>query len=128
MRDFKEMDVWQRARRLAESLIRLTGKFSKGHLYTLAGRMRRAAISIAANIAEAAGRPGRAGCIRFLYIAMASACELESHLTIGADVGLIAPEDYRRLHRSHGDPANARRLFPPPQELRRSGPSAVCSL
>jgi four helix bundle protein len=54
--------------------------------------MRRAAVSIAANIAEGAGRSSRGDFLRFLHIASGSAAELQSHALLARDLGLLSPE------------------------------------
>ena len=59
--------------------------------------MRRASVSVGANIAEGCGRHGAAEFARFLQISMGSASELEYLLVVVRDLGLISEECYQQL-------------------------------
>jgi len=59
--------------------------------------MRRASLSIGANIAEGACRGGDVDFARFLQIALGSASELEHHLLLARDLELLRSPDYQRL-------------------------------
>ena len=74
----------------------------------LIGQMRRAAISIPANIAEGSSRSTDADFARFLQIAIASATELEYHLEFAADTDLIARADFESRQR---DVVEVRRML-----------------
>ncbi|MGQ9626774.1 MAG: four helix bundle protein [Anaerolineae bacterium] len=63
----------------------------------LTTQIRRACASIPANIAEGCGRGGDAELARFLQIAMGSASEVEYHLLLARDLGLLNGSDYERL-------------------------------
>ena len=73
MQDFKRLRVWVAARSLAVDAYRLTGDRRTWGEDALAGQIRRAAISVAANIAEGCGRGTRRDFLRFLNMSMASA-------------------------------------------------------
>ena len=92
MRDFRELKVWHKAHELTLGVYRATKLFPKEELYSLTSQIRRAAVSIAANIAEGAGKNSRAEFARFLQIALGSASELEYHLLLSRDLGYLAPE------------------------------------
>ena len=64
--DFRELHVWQRAYALALTIYRATSGFPQSERRGLAGQMRRAAVSIGANIAEGCGRGTPADLARFL--------------------------------------------------------------
>jgi len=71
--------------------------FPKDELYGLTSQMRRASASIGANIAEGSCRKGDCEFGRFLQIAMGSASELEYHLLLAHDLGLLGKPDHLRL-------------------------------
>ncbi|MEX2245486.1 MAG: four helix bundle protein [Dehalococcoidia bacterium] len=97
MQDFRNLKVWQGAHQLALAVYKVTATFPSNELYGLTGQIRRAASSIAANIAEGCGRDGDAELARFCQIAMGSASELEYHLLLGHDLGLIEDDAYTAL-------------------------------
>jgi len=76
MRDFRKLEVAVRARDLVVVVYESTARFPAQERYGLAAQMRRAAVSVASNIAEGTGRGGEREFLRFLYIALGSATEL----------------------------------------------------
>ncbi len=97
LRDFKGLLVWKKAHALALNVYRVTssepGRANSG----LVGQSRRAAISIAANIAEGCGRDTQRDFAKFLNIAFGSATELEYHMILARDLGLIGRAEFRAL-------------------------------
>jgi four helix bundle protein len=89
MGDFKKLDVWQAAHLLACQVYRATGSFPKTETYGLTSQLRRSAASIPANIAEGCGRGGDPEFRRFVQISLGSATELEYHLLLSRDIGLL---------------------------------------
>lgn len=73
--------------------------FPKEEIFGLQAQMRRAAVSVPANIAEGAARKGTPELIQFLYIANGSLSELDTHLEIAGRLGYIVdcPELQQRL-------------------------------
>ncbi len=92
MGDFKRLDAWHRAHILAVEIYRATRTLPKPEEYGLKTQMRRAAGSVSANIAEGCGRLGDREMARFLRYARGSATELESHLRLAQDTGLLPAE------------------------------------
>ena len=85
---------------MALAIYRATAKFPKDKLYGLTSQIRRACVSMPANIAEGYGRNGSAELARFLQIAqiaMGSAGELEYHLLLSQDLGLMDIANYEHL-------------------------------
>jgi four helix bundle protein len=97
VRDFKDLTFWQKAHQLTLSTYRVTADFPRSELFGITSQMRRAAISIEANIAEGCGRWGDGEFGRFLQIAAGSASELECHLLIARDLRFLPPSEHRKL-------------------------------
>ena len=89
MQDFKSLKIWEKAHSLVLDLYKASASFPAGEAYGLTSQMRRAAASIPANIAEGCGRGGGADLARFLQIAAGSASELEYHLLLAHDLGML---------------------------------------
>jgi len=94
MKDFKQLEVWRLAQELAVDIYRETKTFPKEERYGLTDQIRRAAVSIPANIAEGCGREGDADFARFVQMAFGSACELECHLLLARDLSLMASHNH----------------------------------
>jgi len=97
MRDFRKLQVWQKAHELALAVYKATAHFPRTEIYGLVSQMRRAAVSIPTNIAEGCGREGEAELGRFLQIAMGSASELDYELLLAKDLGFLGPDEHPRL-------------------------------
>jgi four helix bundle protein len=89
MRDFKNLIVWQKAHILAVETYKITANFPKSEIYGLTSQVRRACISIPANIAEGCGRNTDADFSRFLQIAFGSASELEYYFIIAKELLIL---------------------------------------
>ena len=89
MQDFRNLSVWQRARRLTKSVYEMTADYPGSEEFGLKTQMRRATVSICSNIAEGCGRRGDRGFRRFLDVAMGSACELECETILSFDLAFI---------------------------------------
>ena len=99
MQDFRKLKVWEKAHGLALAIYEVTSKFPREELFGLTSQMRRACVSIPANIAEGCGGAGDAQMARFLQIGMGSASELEYHLLLACDLGLLKGPRYEELAR-----------------------------
>ena len=97
MKDFRKLQVWEKAHQLALTLYHVTASFPRDETYGLVSQIRRAASSIPSNIAEGCGRDGDAELARFCTIARGSASELEYELLLARDLKLIPPNDYEPL-------------------------------
>jgi four helix bundle protein len=97
MRDFKKIQVWQKAHALVLKVYSVTASFPKDELYGLTSQIRRAAASIPANIAEGCGRDTQTELARFIHIASGSASELEYHLLLAHDLSFIETSLYTEL-------------------------------
>ena len=90
VRSYKDLLVWQRAMDIAVATYELSRRYPRDELFGLTSQSRRAAASIAANIAEGYGRASRPTYAHFLRIAQGSLKELETHLILAERVG-VAP-------------------------------------
>jgi four helix bundle protein len=96
IRDFRDIVAWQKAHRLVLLTYAVTKSFPTDERFGLTSQIRRAAVSIPANIAEGCGRSGDAELARFLQIAFASASELEYHFLLSRDLGYLPEAEYER--------------------------------
>lgn len=90
--DYRDLIVWQKAMELTVCIYSLTQSFPKQEIYGLTSQMRRAAISVASNIAEGRGRLNPAEFRQFLAMAQGSIYELETQLLIANTLGFARAE------------------------------------
>lgn len=91
-KSFRELKVWNRAIDLTTLVYGLTGDFPKAEIYGLSSQMRRAAVSVASNIAEGSARGTRKDFKQFVTIARGSNCELQTQLVIAGRLGFSASD------------------------------------
>jgi four helix bundle protein len=84
---FKDLIVWQKSHALALKVYRVSARYPKTELYGLVSQMRRAAVSVPANIAEGFKRASRPDKARVLNIAQGSLEELRYFLLLAKDLG-----------------------------------------
>lgn len=97
MQDFRRLRVWQKAHRLTLEAIAVSATFSGPRWFCLRDQLTRAAISVPANLAEGCGRTGDRELRRFVRLSLGSASELEYHLLLARDLGLLEEPAYGRL-------------------------------
>jgi four helix bundle protein len=85
----KKLDVWKQSIALVTVLYELTKSFPKDEWYGLVNQIRRAAVSIPANIAEGAARQTKKEFIQFLCIARGSISEIDTYLEIAQNLGYL---------------------------------------
>ena len=83
---FRDLRVWQKSHAWVLDIYRLTGRFPKHELFGLTSQLRRAAVSIPANIAEGFRRQGKSDKVRFYNIAQASLEECRYYLILAHDL------------------------------------------
>jgi four helix bundle protein len=103
IRRFEDIEVWQKARKLTNSIYELTNRKYFNHDFNLRDQMRRASISVMLNIAEGFGRKTDKEFSRFLTQAHGSAAEIQSALYIAIDQGYINQEEFNRMYRISED-------------------------
>lgn len=85
-KSFRDLIVWQKAHQFVLSIYRITKIFPKEELYGLSNQFRRAAVSIAANIAEGFRKNGKLDKLRFYNIAQGSLEECRYYLVLTQDL------------------------------------------
>ena len=98
-RSYRELLVWQKAKALAVSIYRSTEPFPRTEVYGLSSQLRRAAVSIASNIAEGQGRLTVSEFRHFLGQARGSLLELETQINIAFDLTYLKHTEYEALER-----------------------------
>jgi four helix bundle protein len=96
-RRFDEIEPRQKSRNLTQLVYKLSGQGSFAKDFGLRDQIRRAAVSIMANIAEGFERDGTGEFIQFLAIAKGSAAEVLSHAYVALDQGFITHNDFDEL-------------------------------
>ena len=89
IRSYKDLDVWRLAMKLAAACYSATAKFPREEIYGITSQIRRAAVSIPANIAEGYGRESTGDYVRFLRIAQGSLKELETLAMLAQEIGYL---------------------------------------
>ena len=97
MRDFKNLQVWEKSHDLTLRIYELTSHFPREEIYGLTSQIRRACASVPTNIAEGCGRESPADFARFLQIAMGSASETEYLILLARDLKYINANQYVAL-------------------------------
>jgi len=95
---YKDLIVWEKSVLLIKSIYMVTKKFPREELYSLTDQIRRAAISIASNIAEGYGRKSHREYLQFYSIAYGSALEVEAQLIISKKLGFILNTDFDKIN------------------------------
>ncbi len=97
MRNFRRLQVWERAHELTLKIYELTVPFPREEIYGLTSQTRRACASIPTNIAEGCGRETPADFARFLQIAVGSASETEYLVLLARDLKYLNSDQYVEL-------------------------------
>jgi len=100
MHNFKELKVWQNARKLVKEIYVATKDFPSEEKFGLISQMRRSAVSIPSNIAEGSGRNTNKDFSHFLNISLGSAYELQTLLFLSQDLEFINEERVNDLNTS----------------------------
>ncbi len=96
-RSYRELLVWQKAKALAVQVYQATEQFPKAETYGLTSQIRRAAVSVASNIAEGQGRLTSGEFLHFLGQARGSLLELDTQLAIALDLNYLRADKYELL-------------------------------
>lgn len=99
-KSFKEMAIWQEAMDVPEKVFKLTEKLPRKEDYGFTSQIRRAALSISANIAEAYGRNHTLDKVNFYYFARGSLTETQSHLEYGKRVAYLSNKEVDEIEQN----------------------------
>jgi four helix bundle protein len=97
MRPHEKLDVWKKGIDFVVDIYKVTDGFPKDERFGLTSQLRRAAVSIPANIAEGAARNTPKEFVHFLSIAQGSASEVETELLISMRLGFLTNEQYNSI-------------------------------
>lgn len=94
---FEKLDVWQNAREFVKNIYLITNHFPESEKFGITNQIRRASISIAANIAEGISKNTNKDKAKFVNQAFSSAIEVLNFLIISYDLELLKNPDYEKL-------------------------------
>ncbi len=100
---FRKLLVWQRAHELVLFVYKLTEKFTKTEIFGLTSQLKRAVVSIPANIAEGQGAGTKPQFARYLDIAKGSLFEVEYYLVLARDLEYVNGDQYKKAEALRGE-------------------------
>ena len=103
MRDFRKLLAWQKADDLTVLIYRATETFPSEEKFGLTSQLRRAAVSVAANIAEGSGRHSLKDFRRFLYLARGSLSEVQYYLHLSQRLDYLSEQHQREADARRAD-------------------------
>lgn len=103
MRPHHNLDVWKKSVDFVVMIYKMTENFPKEEKFGLTSQIRRAAVSIPANIAEGAARKSEKEFLQFLSISQGSASEVETELLIANRLNFLDKSDFEQLVNSLDD-------------------------
>jgi four helix bundle protein len=86
---FRDLIAWQRAMQLVTDIYRISNSFPRSEIYGLTSQIRRAAVSVASNIAEGQARHSHREFMHFLSIARGSIAEVQTQLLIAQSLAYL---------------------------------------
>lgn len=122
VRTYRDLVVWQRAIDLVDTAYRVSRAFPSEERFGLTSQLRRAAVSIPANIAEGHGREHLGEYLHHLSIANGSLMELETHIVIAGRMGYVTAEGMQRTLDLTGDVGRMLSGLTRALKVRRSSP------
>jgi len=97
LKNFQDLIVWQKSMALVKQIYQYTSSFPKEEMYGLTSQMRRAAVSIPANIAEGQSRNTTGEFSQFLGIAKGSIAELQTLILLSANLDFLTQKNSSNL-------------------------------
>ena len=103
MRPHQKLDLWKKSIDLAVSIYRQTEAFPKEERFGLTQQLRRAAVSVASNVAEGAAGASSKELRKFLYYSQGSASEISTQLMIASRLKYLSKNDHDKLEKDLDD-------------------------
>ena len=103
MQDYHNLLVWKRALGFVKLVYRLTKLFPKDEMYGMVSQLRRAAVSVLANIAEGRGKSSDKDFARFLYISKGSLNECQCYFELAKELEYINEEQFNYIENKRGE-------------------------
>ncbi|WP_087120831.1 four helix bundle protein [Brevundimonas sp. SH203] len=97
LRTHRDLDVWKLSIDWVEAVYRCSASWPSDERFGLISQVRRACVSVAANIAEGAGRKGTGEFIQFIGVVRGSLAEVETHLIIAGRLGYLTSDQLQPL-------------------------------
>jgi four helix bundle protein len=97
MRAHKNLDIWMKIMAMIEDIYTISQGFPRAEMYGLTAQIKRAAVSVASNIAEGAARRGNQEKIQFFSIARGSLSEIDAQLEISLRLKFLSKNSYDKL-------------------------------
>ena len=97
LKSYQDLEVWRKSIKLATMVYQFSAQFPPEEKFGLTSQIRRAVVSVAANVAEGSERHGTGEFIQFLGIASGSLAETETVLILAQELGMAAPERTKPL-------------------------------
>jgi four helix bundle protein len=97
LRSYRDLEVWRRSIDLVEAIYRASSAWPSDERFGLTGQVRRAAVSVPANVAEGAARQGTREFLQFLGVAKGSLAEVETHLILAERLEYLAAQKSETL-------------------------------
>lgn len=97
IKSFQDLQVWEKAHDLTLAVYKITKEYPKEEIYTLTSQMRRASLSVTANIVEGQKRNSTEDFLRFLIMSDTSLEELKYYFILSKDLEYIHEDSYQKL-------------------------------
>ncbi len=96
-KSYRDLEVWRRAMAFVQAVYQASEAFPRREVYALTDQLRRAVVSVPANIAEGQSRRTKGAFALHLDIALGSLAEVDTLLQLARDLGYLSPTDHTSL-------------------------------
>ena len=103
MQDYHDLLVWKKAFEFVKDVYHLTKKFPREEMFGLTSQLRRASVSVMANIVEGRGKSSVKDFGRFLFISKGSLNECQCYFELAVGLQLISQEEFNTIEKKRGE-------------------------